>query len=451
MLKNAPFWCTSRDQKFRSLPIVSLCFRLLYCAFEKTLRRMNFNPFKFIFMLGLLEIRFSFLCRSTRANDDGKCPIILRIAYRSERRDIYTGLYCNPEKWDSENTKVAKGSKNAVEVNRNLELINRKAHQVFDHLRFSDDPFTIDELVDKLKGREQKPTLLIDFLREGIEEVKQRVGIDITNSTYGKYERSLRFVIIFLQTKLNVKNYPLAKLDGKFLEKYFQYLRNDRKIQNNTAVKYMKIFKTILTPAVKSGIIINDPFAETKFKTKTIYKGFLTDEEITKIANLNMSEDLTRIRDQYLFCCYTGLAYSDLKQLSKNHFVCQKDGEFHILKRRQKTNQQSIIPLLPIARNILLKYSPTNDFRNFSWYVSANQKMNQRLKTIASLAGLTKTLHMHLARHTFATTITLANGVPIESVSNMLGHTSIRQTQHYAKIVARRVINDMSVLKQLYK
>jgi site-specific recombinase XerD len=163
------------------------------------------------------------------------------------------------------------------------------------------------------------------------------------------------------------------------------------------------------------------------------------------------SLDLERIRDQYLFCCYTGLAYSDLKQLGKEHFIGQKNDEYYILKPRQKTDQQSIIPLLPVARQILQKYSPTVDFREFRWHVSANQNMNQRLKIIGEMAGLAKILHMHLARHTFATTITLSNGVPIETVSNMLGHSTLRQTQHYAKIVALKVVNDMARVKEIYK
>jgi site-specific recombinase XerD len=127
------------------------------------------------------------------------------------------------------------------------------------------------------------------------------------------------------------------------------------------------------------------------------------------------------------------------------------DGSYYIRKPRQKTGQESIIPLVPAAINILQKYSLTDDFRDFRWYVSANQKMNQRLKTIGTAAGIEKPLHMHLARHTFATTITLSNGVPIESVSSMLGHATLKQTQHYAKIVALKIKNDMLRVKELYK
>jgi site-specific recombinase XerD len=401
-------------------------------------------------MLELMNIRFTFLCRATRRNENDQSPIILRIIYRGERRDTYTGLYCSPVDWDTQAGKVFKTSKTASTLNKNLDLIIHRAHQAFDNLRFSGNSFTIDELVDKLKGKEQKPALMVEYLEMRNEELKDKIGIDITGTTHEKYERSLRYVIDFLALKCSVKNYPLARIDGKFLEKYYQYLRVDKKIANNTAVKYLTAFRTVLMPAIRSRLIPQDPFKEVKFKTKVIHKGFLTDEEINLLTKVKLSEDLGRIRDQYLFCCYTGLAYSDLKQLNREHFIQQKDDEYYILKPRQKTGQQSIIPLLPAARQILQKYSPTRDFRDFIWHVSANQKMNQRLKVIGEKGGLSKMLHMHLARHTFATTITLSNGVPIETVSSMLGHASLRQTQHYAKIVAMKVIKDMAGVKAIY-
>jgi len=400
----------------------------------------------------LLQIHFSFLCRAGRSNKKGQSPIVLRVIYRNERRDLYTGLYCQKEDWDTTNGKVFNNCKQATTLNKNLELINYKAMQVFDELKFSNAPFTIDELTGKLKGKEERPLLLIEYLTSRNEELKRKAGIDITHTTYEKYERSKRYIIDFLQNEFRQKNYALVKIDGSFLEKYFQYLRGTLKIGNNTAVKYMTSLKTLIIPAIQSGIIRNDPFHSLKFRSKTVCKGFLTDEDIELLTKVKLgSPDLIRIRDQYLLCCYTGLAYSDLKQLSREHFIRQKNDEYYILKPRQKTGQQSIIPLLPVAKRILEKYSSTQDFREFRWRVSANQKMNQRLKTIGEKAEIDKTLHMHLARHTFATTVTLSNGVPIETVSNMLGHATLRQTQHYAKIVALKVVHDMASVKEVYK
>jgi len=403
-------------------------------------------------MVELLDIHFNFLCRKQRLNKKGQSPIVLRIIYRQERRDLFTGLYCKSEDWDPDASMVKMSSKTAETINRNLDRITQRAVHVLDQLKFSRTPFTIDELVSGLKGDEERPMLLVEYLQNRSKELGKKTGVDFGPPTYEKYERCTRFVIEFMEKEFKVKNYALVRIDSKFLEQYFQYLRTTRNIANNTAVKYMAFFKTLLMPAVKSRLIRDNPFTDTKFRIKTIPKGFLTDEEIEILINVKLgSDDLDRIRDQYLFCCYTGLAYSDLKQLNRHHFIQQKEGGYYMLKPRQKTGQDSIIPLLPVAQGILQKYSLTKDFRDFRWHVSANQKMNQRLKTIGEKADLKKALHMHLARHTFATTITLSNGVPIESVSSMLGHATLRQTQHYAKIVATKVINDMAKIKDIYK
>lgn len=403
-------------------------------------------------MLELLNIRISFLCRRTYKNDDDKYPIVMRIVYRCERRDIFTGLYCGKKEWDKKHNRLYRLDKYSNAVNENLDLIQRKTFETFEHLKYNAVIFTIDELVDKIKGKDEKPTLLNDYLEEEKTRLKKRLGVDITPATYDKYKRSASHVQNFLLLEYKVKNYPIQRIDVGFLEKYFQYLRAVRNISHNSAVKYVIFFKTILMPAMRAGILKTDPFRDLRLKQKPVSKGYLSQEEIDKLQDADLKScDLDRIRDIFLFSCYTGLAYSDIKQLAKHHIL--KDGEdsFFIRKPRQKTGQESIIPMLPAARRILQKYSPTNDFRDFQWYVSSNQKMNQRLKTIGNITGIEKELHMHLARHTFATTVTLSNGVPIESVSSMLGHASLKQTQHYAKIISLKLRNDMAKISGLFQ
>lgn len=402
-------------------------------------------------MLELLNIRFSYFLRATRKNLEGQSPVILRIIFRGERRDIFTGLYCDDKDWDSKSGRLPKEKRNQA-FNSNLELIQRKAYQVFEEMCYSGVAFTIDELVDKIKGKEERPVYLMDYLESEKKRLKKRLGSDISPATYDKYRRSASHVQLFLQDEFKIKNYALQRIDASFLEKYFWYLRNARKISHNTSVKYITFFKTILMPAIRAGVFKEDPFRQIKLRQKPVYKGYLTREEIDTIAGIDLqSKDLDRIRDIFLFACYTGLAYSDLKQLSRIHILKDNDESYFIRKPRQKTGQESIIPLLPAAISILGKHSLTSDFRDFSWYVSANQKMNQRLKVIAEKAGIGKELHMHLARHTFATTVTLANGVPIETVSSMLGHASLKQTQHYAKIIAQKVKGDMAKLNGIFK
>ena len=402
-------------------------------------------------MIELLNIRFSFLCRSSRKNSKGLCPIIFRITYRGERIDVFTGLYCEKFEWDGTNGILFPVTKSAISINKNLQAILFNAKDTFDELRFSRLPFSLHELVEKLKGREEKPSVLAEYLDQRTKEIEKRIAVDMARTTYEKYLRSADHFRKFIDRQHNSKNFPLYKIDQKLLIAYFQYLRTTKEISHNTSVKYMGSLKTILMPVIKESHIRHDPFKELKLQSKTIYKDFLTQEEINQLEAAALpNRDLCRIRDIFLFSCYTGLAYADLAQLTRLHIVKEKE-DYHIIKPRQKTGQQSIIPLLQPAINILQRYSLTNDFRDFGWHVSANQKMNQRLKKIGTLAGISKPLHMHLARHTFATTVTLSNGVPIETVSNMLGHATLRQTQHYAKVVALKIKTDMAKLKKIYE
>ena len=204
-------------------------------------------------------------------------------------------------------------------------------------------------------------------------------------------------------------------------------------------------------PIIKTADLKPDPFYGLKFKFKAVHKECLTQEEINQLTTAHFkSDDSSRIRDIFLFACYTGLAYSDIKQLQSHYIIFDTDNTVYIRKPRQKTGEESIIPLLPPALRILQKYSLTGNIKDLGWYVSSNQKMNENLKIIGKHCCIKKQLHMHLARHTFATTVTLSNGVPLETVSRMLGHATIRQTQHYAKIVANKVKMDMKKLNDVF-
>ena len=403
-------------------------------------------------MLELMNIGFSYLCRATRQNEEGQPPIVLRVSFRGERRDIFTGLYCNSSNWQAEYNRVSKREAKATAINSNLDLILRKANHAFDELRFSGNGFTIDELIDKIKGKESKPTLLIDFLEEGNKKVKKKVGIDMTLKTYWKYRRGLEYMKEFLQSEFKVKNFSLLKVNREFMESYFQFLRSEKKLAYNSACKYFSCVKTIFLPAINTGEIKTNPFYGLKINPKKVHKQFLTQCEIDKLVKVKLeSPELNLKRDIFLFACYTGLAYIDIRQLSSSHIVKEANNAWHIRKPRQKTDEESIIPLLPAAFKILKKYTPTGDITDLGWYICSNQKMNKGLKIIGKKAGLSKELHMHLARYTFATTVTLMNGVPIESVSKMLGHASIKQTQEYAKVIPLKIKGDMEKIMGMYK
>lgn len=268
-------------------------------------------------MLELLNVRISFFNRKTHPNEHGNFPIILRITYRNERRDAFTGLYCDTDQWSAKNARLIATKANGP-VNANLDLIERKAFEAFEGFKYVGDPFTIDELMDRVKGKEEKPVLLMDYLEDQKNKLKKRLHVDITAAKYDKYQRSASHMQEFLTKEFKVRNYSLIRIDKTFLEQYFQYLRSVRKISHNSAVKYITFLKTILMPAIQGGVFKNDPFRELKLRQKPVHKGYLTQEEIDMLTATKMnSKDLDRIRDIFLFCCYTGLAYSDLRQLDK--------------------------------------------------------------------------------------------------------------------------------------
>jgi hypothetical protein len=212
----------------------------------------------------------------------------MRIVYRCERRDIFTGLYCGKKEWDKKHNRLYRLDKYSNAVNENLDLIQRKTFETFEHLKYNVVIFTIDELVDKIKGKDENPTLLNDYLEEEKIRMKKRLGVDITPATYDKYKRSASHVQNFLLLEYKVKNYPIQRIDVGFLEKYFQYLRTARNISHNSAVKYVIFFKTILMPAMRAGILKTDPFRDLRLKQKPVSKGYLSQEEIDKLQDADL-------------------------------------------------------------------------------------------------------------------------------------------------------------------
>ncbi|CAN5816946.1 site-specific integrase [soil metagenome] len=406
---------------------------------------MNFNNHQ------LLDITLNLFCRRTHTYKNGTSPIALRITYRGERREILTGHSCEKNKWRPQEQQVSSASRLSGPVNQELQKIIFIVRQRFEELKYSKISFTIDELIDKIKGKEAPPQTIIEYLELKIEELKYRIGIDLAKTTFFKYDRTYRYIAEFLEAKKGVKNIAVAKIDGELLSQFFMFLRKNKTQQHNSAVALMNCLKTILRTPVKNGTIARNPFDEYPLTQKPVFRDFLELDEIKKLQQLqNLNKEQEFKRDLFLLACFTGMAYSDIKQLTSRDIVTDPDGSIAIRYNRQKTGVLGIIPLLPVAQNILLKYSLTCDCRDFKWQVMSNQKLNSGLKEIARKAGIEKPLFMHLGRHTFATTVTLTHGVPLETVSKMLGHSTIKHTQIYAKIVASKVKVDMSKIQHLF-
>lgn len=295
--------------------------------------------------------------------------------------------------------------------------------------------------------------MIIEVFKDHNKKVATLVGSEYAAGTYIRYKASLKHTEDYLRWQYKVSDIDIQKIDHGFITNYEFYLRSERKCANNSAFKYIKNFKKVVGICIASGWLTKDPFINYKIRIKQVDRTFLNQEEIQAMADKAFStERLNQVRDIFLFCCFTGLAYADVNKLKSSEIVKGLDGEMWIYTKRKKTDTPSRIPLLPSALNLLDRYTENPVCCNTGKVlpVASNQKMNAYLKEIAGLCGIDKPLTFHIARHRFATTVTLSNGVPIESVSKMLGHTNIKTTQHYAKILDLKVSQDMAMLKNKY-
>lgn len=395
-------------------------------------------------------INVLFYIKRAKINSNGLVPIFIRITVEGKRIDKSTGKYVLPEKWSTETSRLKGNSEEARLINNHLELLRMHVFEIEKQLLIKNENLNFENFKNEYLGIKQRERLLIPIFTEHNRKIKELVGTEYAPGTLERYETSLKHTKDFLQWKYRVSDIDIEKIDHAFITEYEFYLRTERKCANNTAVKYIKNFHKIINQCMANGWLTKDPFANYKSKVKEVTREFLTELEIQSLMEKEfVSERLELVRDIFVFSCFTGLAYIDVKQLSHDNIVFGIDGDKWINKNRQKTDTNSKIPLLPTAQYILDKYANHPVCKNEGKLlpIFSNQKMNAYLKEIATVCGINKELTFHIARHTFATTVTLSNGVPIETVSKMLGHTNLKTTQHYAKILDKKISEDMQVLK----
>lgn len=390
------------------------------------------------------EIYFNFQIRTSRPNLNGECPIVFRIIYRGQRKDVFTGLFCPAELWLKEECTVSRRYPASSTINHQMHKILANAEHHFNRLKFIGEEFTLDDLVNEMKGNIAPPQTLQEYIDLKEKDIQKRIGFDIKETTWYKYKRTLTYLREYVRKQYGNRSIPVSKVDVDFINGFHQFLRMEKQNSHNSSSALMCCLKATLLPAVKNRSIKENPFDRFVMKREQRDRGFLELHELKALEELEgLSQALSLKRDAFLFACYTGLPYSDLKKLNRTHVLKGNDGMHYIKISRTKNNEGCIIPLLPKAISILSKYSPTKDIKDFQWIIPSNQKFNDGLKVLGKLASIEKILFVHLARHTFATTITLSNGVSLESVAKMLGHSSIKHTQVYAKVVASKVKGEM--------
>ena len=397
------------------------------------------------------NVSILFYLKKPKDYTSGVVPIYLRLTVNGKRAEISTSKDCLPDKWNRDSGHMTGTKEESKVLNTYLDTLQAKLFEVHQKLLAKGDIITAIGIKNKFTGTDERPLSLVNIFTDHNNKIKALLGDEFAPGTLERYKTSLKHTTDFLKWKYNLTDIDIRKVDHSFVTEFEFYLRSVRKCNNNSAVKYIKNFGKIIRICIANGWLDKNPFANYKSKIKDVERDFLVEEEIEAIRIKEFPTDRLRVvRDIFIFSCFTGLAYIDVKNLTKNNITVGIDGEKWIFTHRQKTESASNIPLLPAAQQIVDKYKDhpqcINEERLLP--ILSNQRMNSYLKEIADVCGINKELTFHIARHTFATTVTLTNGVPIESVSKMLGHKNIRTTQHYAKIVDRKVGDDMKILKE---
>lgn len=399
------------------------------------------------------KINVLYYLRKSKVNAQGQMPIYQRITIRGQRFDISSGHYTTEDKWSQEAAKMKGNSEEARIINGRLDIMRAVVYETEKKLFMNEVEITFENFKNEFLGKKERDRMLIPIFEEHNRKIKELVGQEYAAGTLERYQTSLKHTKDFIFWKYNITDINIEKIDHAFIMEYEFYLRSERKCANNSAVKYIKNFHKIINQCIANGWLHKDPFTNYKAKIKEVVREFLTEKEVEDIINKEfVSERLELVRDIFIFSCFTGLAYIDVQQLTKDNVVLGIDGDKWIFKNRQKTDTASKIPLLPMAQEIINKYEnhPVCINENRLLPILTNQKMNAYLKEIADVCGISKDLTFHIARHTFATTVTLSNGVPLETVSKMLGHTNLKTTQHYAKILDKKISEDMMILKSKF-
>lgn len=399
------------------------------------------------------KVSILFYAKKAKAAANGLVPIYTRITINGKRLELSTNRFVEISKWSTEAGKMKGTSEEARSINNHLDILKsqiRDAEMELIHKKIAVNSETIK---NKLLGVDERARMLVPIFQDHNNKIKELVGKEYAPGTLERYTTSLKHTIEFMQWKYNVSDIDITKIDHAFITDYEFWLRSIRNCANNTAVKYLKNFNKIIKLCLANDWLDKNPFGNYKSKVKEVERVYLTEAEIQSIIEKDFkTERLSLVRDIFLFSCFTGLAYIDVKNLTKSHISFGIDGEKWIFTHRQKTESASKIPILPVTQIIIDKYEnhPQCNNEDKLLPILSNQKMNAYLKEIAGVCEIEKELTFHIARHTFATTVTLTNGVPIESVSKMLGHKNLRTTQHYAKVLDRKVSDDMKILKDKF-
>lgn len=392
------------------------------------------------------DVKVAFYLKRNESDSAGRCPVMGRLTVgRSEC--VFSAKMLAPRSlWVSGRAKGK--STEVVEINRQLDELRASALAIYREQSAVRERVTAEEVKRLLLGMASGQETLLDYFRTYIEHFEKRVGVNRTIKSARTYRCAYEHVVRFLSERLRLSDVPFSALDRSFVDKFDLYLHTEQKLAPNTVVLYMSRLHTVINKAIAAGIITADPFAGYEPPRPERRRRYLTHEELQRLMSTPLpSSRLYLVRDLFLFSCYTGISYGDMCRLTAANLETAEDGTVWIKATREKTNVEFEIPLLDLPLHIIDKYrDTTSDGKLLPMY--GNSELNKGLKHLAAACGIDRKLAFHMARHTYATEITLSHGVPMETVSRMLGHSRVDTTQIYAQVTDNKIDTDTQSLDE---
>ncbi|MGD1945638.1 MAG: site-specific integrase [Croceivirga sp.] len=394
-----------------------------------------------------------FYIRKNHPDKTGKCTIYLRITVNGKRAETSVHRKVKIEDWNTSSGRAKNSKVSSRELNRFLEDIRSRLFQIQGKFVSDGKHYNAQRIKDTFLGKGVRYKTLLIIYENHNKEISELVGREFSSGAYQRHLRTARHLKSFITKEYGFEDINVKEVDLNFIKRFEHFLKNNLKsCGQNTVTKYVTNLKKIMRICYANDWISKDPFYHWKAKWKKVERDILNERELKILMETEMpNQRLEQVRDIFIFCCFTGLSYIDVEKLSNDHIVLDMKGDKWIKIHRSKTDIKSSVPLLRAAERILRKYN--SDFNSGSdrlLPVISNQKLNLYLKEVATVCNIAKKLTFHLSRHTFATTVTLANGVPIESVSKILGHSSLKTTQIYAKVIDRKLSEDLRLVMGKY-
>lgn len=398
------------------------------------------------------NFRVSFFLKKAKLLKNGEASVAMRITVDGQRVENNIRKSILPNLWDQSKERAKGTSTAAVDLNRFIEDARIRIHQIVTDLQQMGaeiNPLIVQQRFYGVGQMRKQERTILQVIQEHNDEANQLIGKDLVEITWRRYETMKRYLGELIKQKYGVDDLPLSDFTGEVIRAYEVYLKTEKDLCQNTLIRYMKALKKITNRCLANDWIQKDPFAGIKFREEPTEPEFLTLEEVDRIYNCNPgSKRLEVIKDMFLMSAFTGLAFTDVSQLTEDHIVTDNDGNKWIRKPRQKTKQMSNIPLLDVPLAIIEKYQGDKKAtkKGVLLPIPCNQVMNRYLKEIATICKINKHLTMHTARHTYAT-LCLSQGVSLKNVSKMLGHASVKMTERYARVLDSSILHDMNAIR----